>query len=252
MRSFGLQVLILAGLALPASAGPVIVHEPSAASVTVAAGSAATVPVRLGIPGTAERTYFVWTLDRHEGTLPRAWLSVSPRTAYLVEGATLSLAVTVSVPADAAPGTYVARLRARAMSGHGQADPGDGLRLEVRVPARCAAVPDLHVEEFGPSLLWPPDHRVDAVIVRGRVSAPPGCTVLEVAYRIEDEYGEFSATGTLALAADGAFSVALPVQVARDGRDRDGRHYWITLQATDEAGTASSAVLEAVVPHDRR
>jgi hypothetical protein len=69
------------------------------------------------------------------------------------------------------------------------------------------------------------------------------------AYQVIDEYGQVQPSGSVTLDEGGqyAFTVALPA--SRNGNDRDGRRYTITVSATDQAGNRGDALTLVTVPH---
>jgi hypothetical protein len=137
------------------------------------------------------------------------------------------------------------------MGSHGIADPGSGVLVEVTVGSSCSGVPVIKITDFGPEEIWPPNHSMDVVHVKGVIILPAGCTLHETGYSIEDEYGIYTHVGEFVLSRAGEFNVSIPVEAWRTGQDKDGRHYTIRLFAEDDAGIGTSDVLEAVVPHDK-
>ena len=115
----------------------------------------------------------------------------------------------------------------------------------------CTQAPGFEITSFNPEYLWPPNRKIEDVMVSGRVSIPDGCTLLGAGYSMDDEYGLYSSEGELDVNADGYFTLILQVEPWRDGGDIDGRRYGISLFAEDEAGEGSKA-LEVLVPHDQR
>jgi hypothetical protein len=102
-------------------------------------------------------------------------------------------------------------------------------------------------------MLWAPNGKTVSVALTGRVSdSGTPATALAMVYSVRDEYGAVQPAGDVVVAADGAFSASIPLEARRDGWDRDGRLYLITLTAVDPAGNTSTAVVQAIVPHDRR
>lgn len=117
---------------------------------------------------------------------------------------------------------------------------------------RCSQAPEIEVTSYSPEHIWPPNHRTVEIAVSGRIILPDGCTVLGARYGITDEYGEYSSEGALALDAEGNFTVSIPVEAWRNGRDEDGRRYSMTLYVEDEAGRSEAGPYDSVVPHDVR
>jgi len=91
------------------------------------------------------------------------------------------------------------------------------------------------------------------VTIQGSVTDADG-DLAQAWLEIEDEYGELDGTQdvTAALGPDGAFVTSVTLIARRDGKDKDGREYVITLYAVDAAGNeAASDSITVVVPHDQ-
>ncbi len=113
----------------------------------------------------------------------------------------------------------------------------------------CRALPEIDITSVSPSRIWPPNRKTVDVTIEGTVVLAEGCTLFDASYTLDDEYNELSAQGELTVNEDGSFSLAVPVTAWRDGQDRDGRHYTVTLSVENEAGPVELPV-EAFVPHN--
>jgi hypothetical protein len=72
------------------------------------------------------------------------------------------------------------------------------------------------------------------------------------AYEVKDEYGLIQPRGYFTiLDASGRYSFTIQRQASRQGNDRDGRHYTITVIAQDTTGNKGSASTVVIVPHDQ-
>ena len=105
-----------------------------------------------------------------------------------------------------------------------------------------------------PSVLWPANNKlVNVTVVASITDDDSG--VASATLFIDDEYNEFDGSvGMTRLdpAAD-LWTVTVALRAARNGNDRNGRSYLLTVQATDEAGnTSTSSVIQVLVPHDQR
>lgn len=60
---------------------------------------------------------------------------------------------------------------------------------------------------------------------------------------VTDEYGKYNQT------VSGLGSI-IRLEAWREGTDKDGRHYIVTVVATDKAGNRETATAEIIVPHD--
>jgi hypothetical protein len=230
-------------------------YEPDSIYVSVAAGGNADVPLTVSIGGlTGFSTYYLWFIDSVAGDVPIEWLSVSRSTAFLSRWSPSSTtSLTISVPEGAEPGIYQGYLFPKAMKSHQYADPGAGIYIEVEVPSICSGEPEVIVTSLSPSVLWPPNHSMVEVSASGIVLVPSGCTLYELGYSVVDEYGEYSGIGAVELdASSSTFTTTIPVEASRTGQDKDGRHYTITIFATDDLGVSESEPLDVVVPHDMR
>jgi len=79
-----------------------------------------------------------------------------------------------------------------------------------------------------------------------------GCTVTTAAYAVKDEYGEVQPSGPITLGSGGSYSFTVLLQASRLGTDLDGRHYTITVRASDNSGNSGSQASGVTVPHDQR
>ncbi len=102
-----------------------------------------------------------------------------------------------------------------------------------------------------PSILWPPNGKLVLILVTGQVSDLESTLDLDSAsYSVSDEYGQVQPGGPVAMNDDGSYSFITLLEARRNGRDRDGRHYTITVQVRDLAGNPGSASTEVIVPHE--
>jgi hypothetical protein len=109
------------------------------------------------------------------------------------------------------------------------------------------------VTASAPATLWPANNKTVPVAVTGSVTdAGSGVDASSVKFAVTDEYGEVQPTGAITLAANGSFTVNVPLLASRRGTDRDGRRYTIVISAKDTAGNAGQATVVITVPHDQR
>jgi hypothetical protein len=105
-----------------------------------------------------------------------------------------------------------------------------------------------------PTTLWPPNGKRVAVTVSGTITDAPGGSGVKAgsaAYVVMDEYGQIQPRGSLALGANGRYSVTVALEASRNGNDQDGRHYTIAVSAKDNAGNMGFASTIVTVPHDQ-
>jgi len=230
-----------------------IAYSPDAVNLTLPPGSQGSSSVSIDVINTTLTMYFLRVIaSPPEGNLPVSWVTTAPATAFLTRGSPINTSITISVPPDTPAGTYTGRLLSSAMAAHGFADPGMGIAVTVTVPPVCTGIPVFTIDSYGPAVLWPPDHRLDTVTVNGNIGLPAGCSLLEAGYAVDDEYRTYSSLSTFAPSSDGTFVITLPLEAARSGHDKDGRHYFISMYARDEAGITTSPTLTVIVPHDHR
>ncbi len=230
-----------------------LTYTPDASYLTITPGTSSEVPATITLTDGGRSTYYLWFIGSVEGDIPPEWITSSKTTTFLNRWwNSSSVTYTVSVPEDADTGTYGGYIYAKAMSSHEYANEGDGIYLEVLVPSNCSAKPEFEITEFGPDLIWPPNHGIEEVYVKGMLWMPEGCTLFDVGYSIDDEYGLYSGIGYITVEADGSFTALIPVEASRLGSDKDGRLYTITFFAENEAGLVTSEGIKSLVPHDRR
>jgi hypothetical protein len=105
-----------------------------------------------------------------------------------------------------------------------------------------------------PKKLWPPNKFMVPVTVSGTMTEPGGAGVnpSTAAYVVLDEYGLVQPKGAVSLSADGSYSFTIQLQASRNGNDKDGRQYHITVSGEDNVGNMGSSSTLVIVPHDQR
>jgi hypothetical protein len=98
--------------------------------------------------------------------------------------------------------------------------------------------------------LWAPNHALRSIELLGEIHLPAGCSILSANYSVDDEYGEYSGSGTLEITAAGYRATPL-LEVSRRGNDRDGRQYTVTLSIETEADVATHSRTVTIL-HDQR
>ena len=103
-----------------------------------------------------------------------------------------------------------------------------------------------------PSTLWPPNSKPVSVAVSGNISdAGVGLLAGSARFSVADEYGQAQPSGAIAVGGAGAYAFNVALVAARDGNDQDGRHYTITVRASDRAGNVGTCQTVVTVPHDK-
>jgi len=137
---------------------------------------------------------------------------------------------------------------------------GDGrgtsaLRAVIeREPQPDSTPPVLTLDSPSPEILWPPNHTAVGVTVSGS-AVDEGSGVAQAWLEVDDEYNELDGSHDITGDLDeyGNFEITLELMAWRRGRDRDGRHYTISLYAVDNAGNqAGPESVVVTVPHDQR
>jgi hypothetical protein len=104
-----------------------------------------------------------------------------------------------------------------------------------------------------PNTLWPPNGQLVSATISGIVV--PGTQAIPsvgTTYAVVDEYGQVQPSGSFVLGTGGSYSLGMPLVAARNGDDRDGRTYTITVMARDKVGNLGSCSAVVTVPHDQR
>jgi hypothetical protein len=104
-----------------------------------------------------------------------------------------------------------------------------------------------------PKTLWPPNGKMVSVTISGKITdAGSGVNASTAAYTVTDEYRLVQPSGPVTLLdANGSYSFAIQLQASRNGNDRDGRQYTISVSAQDNAGNQGLASAVVIVPHDQ-
>ena len=161
--------------------------------------------------------------------------------------------ITITVPPKTPSGIYKGTLFVKVNHGfHGfeTLPPGDGVPITITIPSTCFEDPILHVES-DISYLWPPNGKYHDIVFSGTATTGDGCTLSDIDYVVEDEYGELNSSGTLSANEDGIFALTNALIARRNGQDKDGRLYRVTFTVENENGTADTT-LNIIVPHDQR
>jgi VCBS repeat protein len=104
-----------------------------------------------------------------------------------------------------------------------------------------------------PKTLWPPNRKMVPVMVSGTITdAGSGVNIARATYSVTDEYGKIQPAGAITLRAGGRYAFTVLLQASRLGTDLDGRHYRITVRASDNSGNGGSKASMVTVPHDQR
>jgi hypothetical protein len=104
-----------------------------------------------------------------------------------------------------------------------------------------------------PSILWPSNGKTVSVTVSGEITdMGSGLDLSSASYAILDEYGQVQPQGPIAVQTSGSYEFTVLLEAQRNGNDKDGRHYTISIRASDTAGNTGLTESVVTVPHDRR
>ena len=104
-----------------------------------------------------------------------------------------------------------------------------------------------------PETLWPPNGKLVPVTIAGTITdAGSGVNASTATYAVIDEYGSVQPRGPVTVEAAGSYAFTIHLQASRNGKDKDGRQYNITVYAQDLVGNAESAATGVTVPHERQ
>jgi hypothetical protein len=102
-----------------------------------------------------------------------------------------------------------------------------------------------------PTMLWPPNGAMVPVTIWGAITdSGSGVNAKTAAYAVRDEYGQVQPSGPMILGLEGSYSTIVSLQASREGSDKNGRQYIITVSAKDNADNLGSASTVVTVPHD--
>jgi hypothetical protein len=102
-----------------------------------------------------------------------------------------------------------------------------------------------------PATLWPPNGELVTVTVSGMIrDALGGSGVNRAAYQVTDEYSQIQPSGSVTPEPDGRYAFTVALQASRNGNDRDGRRYTITVSAIDNAENLGDASATVTVPRN--
>jgi hypothetical protein len=103
-----------------------------------------------------------------------------------------------------------------------------------------------------PASLWPPNGKMIPVTISGTITdTQSGVNAATAKFTVYDQDGTVQPSGPVTLAPDGSFSFTVMLQASRNGSDLTGRHYSITVRASDNAGNPGFGSATVVVPHDQ-
>jgi hypothetical protein len=103
-----------------------------------------------------------------------------------------------------------------------------------------------------PTSLWPPNGKLRPVFIWGMITdAGSGVNWSTASYSVIDEYGQVQPRGPIIPFFKEWYLATVWLQSSRNGNDKDGRKYTITVRAKDNAGNVGSASTVVTVSHDK-
>jgi hypothetical protein len=129
--------------------------------------------------------------------------------------------------------------------------PFSGTNYDVFLATPDATPPVLTITAT-PETLWPPNGKLVPVTITGSITdEDSNVDAITATYEVTDEYGLIQPSGQITTwDASGRYSFRIQLQASRNGSDRDGRQYTITVSAQDSEGNMGSADTIVTVPHD--
>jgi len=128
-------------------------------------------------------------------------------------------------------------------------DGGSAVSSTTTVKVGDNTAPSITVT-VSPREIWPANNRMVAVTISGRIT-DDASGVAAASFEVADEYGLVQPSGPITVGANGAYSVTVSLHASRNGNDKDGRLYSITVRAVDQVGNAGQIGASSVVLHDQ-
>jgi len=95
-----------------------------------------------------------------------------------------------------------------------------------------------------PDVIWPPNHKMVPVTIAGGVDAN-GSDIKSVSISVSDEYGKYEYNNL-------TFGSTVMLEAWRNGNDRDGRKYTITVVVTNKGGIATAKTATVTVNYPQK
>lgn len=103
-----------------------------------------------------------------------------------------------------------------------------------------------------PNVLWPPNGKSVLINISGNAMAGTQPIVPKSThFSVTDSDGQVQPSGTVTIASDGNYSLMVPLVASRDGNNKDGRQYTISVSVSDNIGNLGSCSAVVTVPHDQ-
>ena len=164
----------------------------------------------------------------------RYWVDNGPVTA--VAGSDASTQISGS-------GTQYVKMRALDRAGN--------VSSLVSLPVNIDLAPPAVRVSASTSSLWPANGRMVPVTVSGSIADNlSGVNPNTATFAVVDEYGRVQPSGPITWGAGGSYTFTVSLEASLNAGDKHGRHYTITISASDQAGNRDSAATVVTVPYD--
>jgi hypothetical protein len=94
-----------------------------------------------------------------------------------------------------------------------------------------------------PGTLWPPNHKMVDVMIGGSATDSQA-GIASTTFKVTDEYKTVEPVIT-------NFNTTIKLEASREGGDKDGRIYTISVTAKDQADNTATSSATVVCPHDQ-
>jgi hypothetical protein len=200
------------------------------------------VPSIMSVSGQCPDTTVVWS------TSPDMFLYMY---ILMLNGNAISSGMTPSgsmVFSDLSPGSYSIMVQGFGPSG----STGFSSPYSFTITACVVCKPPvIQMASANPNTLWPPNGQIVPVLFNGSVTTDVRCPLSDTHYVLHNSQGS-DQQGPVSVGSDGSFQLNLFLQSQRDGGDRNGRVYSLTVESTNQVGSTVSSPLNVTVPHDQR
>ncbi len=231
-----------------------ISFDPGQVSINLVAGDEAVVPVNISLVDLDPDSFVVafFTLARVDGDFPTLEKTATDQNIRLDSlSPSKQVFLNLKAPEDLAGGTYTAIYETRNLRSN-TALSKVVLKIDIMVEElnACHDVPVFTELSTGQDVIETRNNKIVNIDFTGNVAQPEGCSLIDVSYRLDDEYGEFEDDGSIEIDKNGDFEVSVKMLASRDGTDKDGRVYTLTFLASNEIGEGPGETVNITVAHD--